>query len=95
MLVPAHDPASLGARVAGLYEDAELRKRIGAAARVRVERMFTLEACTQRYLNLYRGLIAGTAGYPCAKWSTPCLHCKNLFALSLVRRVYPPDETLS
>jgi glycosyltransferase involved in cell wall biosynthesis len=57
VLVPAHDPASLGARVAGLYEDAELRKRIGAAARVRVERMFTLEACTQRYLNLYRGLI--------------------------------------
>jgi len=56
-LVPVADPAALGEAIAALYEDAGLRARMGAAARLRVERLFSLEACVRRYLNLYRGLV--------------------------------------
>jgi glycosyltransferase involved in cell wall biosynthesis len=57
-LVPAKDPAALGEAIADLYEDADTQKRMGDAARSRVERLFSLELCVHRYLNLYRGLIA-------------------------------------
>jgi len=57
LLVPPRDPAALGAAIAKLYEDPALRTRLGAAARQRVEQRFSIEACTQRYLNLYRGLM--------------------------------------
>ena len=57
-LVPITDPAALGEAITTFYEDAGLRTRMGAAARLRVERLFSLEACVRRYLNLYRGLIS-------------------------------------
>ncbi len=69
-LVPIADPAALGAAIAALYEDAGLRARIGAAARLRVERLFTLEACVRRYLNLYLGITAN-AGVPVARLIDP------------------------
>jgi glycosyltransferase involved in cell wall biosynthesis len=56
-LVPAADPAALGEAIAALYGDAGLRARMGAAARSRVERLFSLDACAGRYLNLYCGLM--------------------------------------
>jgi glycosyltransferase involved in cell wall biosynthesis len=56
-LVPVKDPAALGAAIASVYEDAGLRARMGAAARVRVERFFSLKVCIQRYINLYQGII--------------------------------------
>jgi glycosyltransferase involved in cell wall biosynthesis len=56
-LVPAGDPAALGAAIANLYEDSRLRANMGAAARLRVEQRFSLDACTGHYLNLYRGLM--------------------------------------
>lgn len=55
-LVPVSDAAALGEAIAALYENAGLRARMGAAARLRVERLFSLQACARRYLNLYRGL---------------------------------------
>jgi len=56
-LVPVSDAAALGEAIAALYEDAGLRARMGAAARLRVERLFSLQACARRYLDLYRGLM--------------------------------------
>ncbi len=60
-LVPVAEPAVLGDAIATLYEDPGLRARMGAAARGRVERFFTLEACVRRYLNLYIGIAADRA----------------------------------
>lgn len=57
-LVPVQDPAALGEAIADLYANAAARKRLGDAARRRVEELFSLEACARRYLNLYRGLAA-------------------------------------
>jgi glycosyltransferase involved in cell wall biosynthesis len=56
-LVPVRDAAALGAAIVALYEDPGLRARMGAAARLRVERFFSLDACVRRYLNLYGGII--------------------------------------
>ena len=56
-LVPVRDPAALGMAIAELYEDPGLRARLGAAARLRVNRFFSLDACVRRYLNLYGGII--------------------------------------
>ncbi len=60
-LVPVADPTVLGDAIASLYEDPGLRARMGAAARARVERFFTLEACVRRYLNLYINIAADRA----------------------------------
>lgn len=57
LLVPARDPAALAAAILELSADPRLRERLGQAARARVERLFGIETCTQRYLNLYRGLL--------------------------------------
>ncbi len=59
-LVPIKDPQALGEAILSLYVDAALRARFGAAARARVEQLFSLSACVRRYLNLYRGI--GGAG---------------------------------
>jgi len=59
LLVPVKDPRALGEAIGRLYEDAPLRARLGAAALMRVETLFSLPACTRRYLNLYRGIRDG------------------------------------
>jgi glycosyltransferase involved in cell wall biosynthesis len=58
ILVPPGDPAALGAAILRLHADRELRARLGAAARQRVEQHFSLAACVTRYLNLYGGVRA-------------------------------------
>jgi glycosyltransferase involved in cell wall biosynthesis len=65
-LVPVADPTALGEAISALYEDASLRMRFGAAARKRIESLFTLETCVRRYLNLYLGLVAD-GGVPVAQ----------------------------
>jgi glycosyltransferase involved in cell wall biosynthesis len=69
-LVPVADPTALGAAIAELYEGPDLRTRMGAAARLRVEHLFTLGTCVRRYLNLYRGIVAD-AGVPVARLIDP------------------------
>lgn len=59
LLVPPHDPPALGAAIVTLRDDVQRRMSFGAAARLRVERLFSLETCVQRYLTLYRGLLGG------------------------------------
>ena len=56
-VVPAHDPAALGAAILALALNVELRKNMGKAARRRVETHFSLEQCVERYDALYRDLI--------------------------------------
>jgi len=55
-VVPAHDPAALGAAILALASDAKLRQQLGKAARRRVEIHFSLEQCVERYDALYRDL---------------------------------------
>jgi glycosyltransferase involved in cell wall biosynthesis len=53
LLVPAKDAAALMAAIFRLYDDPVLRQRLGAAARSRVSKHFSLDNCVQRYLDLY------------------------------------------
>ncbi|CAN5171382.1 glycosyltransferase [soil metagenome] len=55
-LVALRAPEQLGAAILQLALDPERRKSYGAAARQRVERVFSFEICVSRYENLYRQL---------------------------------------
>ncbi len=58
-LVPPNDPASLAARVIELLRDAELRKRMGAAGRARVEAMFSAEQTAARFTRRLDSVLDG------------------------------------
>ncbi|MBI4367037.1 MAG: glycosyltransferase [Deltaproteobacteria bacterium] len=62
IVVPAHDPKSLGAAILELASDPDLMKRMGAAGSRRVETLFSLEQCVRRYDDLYRRLVRSRAG---------------------------------
>jgi glycosyltransferase involved in cell wall biosynthesis len=53
LVVAARSPSELGAAILRLVKDAALRKRMGQAARNRVEQEFSLEACVAQYEKLY------------------------------------------
>ena len=53
-LVPPGDAAALAAALGGLLADPARRSRMGAAARARVERDFTLAAMIDRMATIYR-----------------------------------------
>ncbi len=57
LLVPAKDAKALAAAIVRLAGDPMLRRRFGDAARLRVERRFSLDACVERYDRLYRALV--------------------------------------
>lgn len=56
-LVPPGDPAALADALRRMLTDAELRRRLGAAGRARVEREFTLDAFLAAHLDLYDSLL--------------------------------------
>lgn len=58
ILVPPRDPKLLADAIARLAEDPEARRRMGAAARAKVEAAFAEPAIEARTLALYRGLDA-------------------------------------
>ena len=63
LLVPARSSEALAAAIVSLSSDPQLAARLGAAARLRVETLFTLEVCVRRYENLYIGVeVANRAG---------------------------------
>jgi glycosyltransferase involved in cell wall biosynthesis len=56
ILVPPRDPRALAVATKRLAGDPALRRRLGAAARTRVEQRFSLERCVARYERLYRAI---------------------------------------
>ncbi|MCX6626692.1 MAG: glycosyltransferase family 4 protein [Candidatus Solibacter sp.] len=61
LLVPAGNPAALAAAVHKLLADAELRERMGAAARASYERRFRLEYMVDSTAAIYVTLLGRTA----------------------------------
>jgi glycosyltransferase involved in cell wall biosynthesis len=63
LLVPAGSPETLARAIGDLAGNADLRAKMGSAARERAGRLFSLDACVQRYVSLYRGIarLGGTA----------------------------------
>jgi glycosyltransferase involved in cell wall biosynthesis len=59
LLVPARDPAALRAAIERLLSDAELRRRIGAAARKAARDRFSWQVSTERTLAAYRDALRG------------------------------------
>ena len=57
LLVPPRSPGNLLSALARLF-DPQLRQRLGAGARARVELEFSLEVCVSAYDDLYRSLLA-------------------------------------
>ena len=54
LLVPPRDPAALRAAIATLLSDAELRQRLGTAAREAAWDRFSWQVSTERTLAAYR-----------------------------------------
>ena len=54
LVVPERDPAALAAAIARLLADPELARRLGAAARARVERELTWERTAERFEAVFR-----------------------------------------
>jgi glycosyltransferase involved in cell wall biosynthesis len=62
LLVRPRDPAALGTAMQSLLDDAELRRRLGEAARRRAREEFTVERMVQGTESVYRAAIARRAG---------------------------------
>jgi colanic acid/amylovoran biosynthesis glycosyltransferase len=58
LVVPPREPRAAMVALARLWRDPALRARMGAAARSRIERDFTLDEQTRRYEALYREVVA-------------------------------------
>jgi glycosyltransferase involved in cell wall biosynthesis len=54
LVVPVRNPAALARAIGRLYENPELRKRLGAAARRRIGTQFRIERTIELTLELYR-----------------------------------------
>ena len=62
-LVPPGDPQALAGALERLLGDSALRRRLGAAGRLRAEERFDLVSTRQAHLDLYSALLAA-AGLP-------------------------------
>jgi glycosyltransferase involved in cell wall biosynthesis len=67
LLVPPDDPGALALAIGRLLDDADLRRRLGAAGRERVLGRFTWEVTARGTSEEYRSLMAayGSHGRPC------------------------------
>lgn len=61
ILVEVREPKRLAAAILRLAKDPVLRRRLGDAARARVEQYFSLDACVDRHEKLYRALAEAAA----------------------------------
>lgn len=57
IVVPPRDPAALAQGILRLLADADLRRRLGDAARARVDDTFSLRQMAERYADLYRAVV--------------------------------------
>lgn len=60
LLVPPGDPAAIATAIERLAADSPLRRRLGEAARARVEADLTIERMVERHAALYRRLLTAT-----------------------------------
>ncbi len=58
LLVPPGDTGALRAAMRRLLDDAELRSRLGTAARMAAEQTFSLEAAAERTVSVYQAALA-------------------------------------
>ena len=56
LLVPPNNPRALAAAILRLAQDPDLRRGFAETGRRRVEQLFSLQACVDRYEKLYRAL---------------------------------------
>jgi len=59
LTVPPRDPGALADAINRLLDDAELRRSLGQAARLRAHQEFSLETMTTRVMALYDGVMSG------------------------------------
>ena len=60
LLLPKDDPGAWSNAIVQILENQSLARSLGSAARARVEAEYSLPVVVNRYVELYRGLIAGT-----------------------------------
>jgi glycosyltransferase involved in cell wall biosynthesis len=60
LLLPADAPEAWSSALIGLIEDPEHARRLGTAARQRIEAEFALPVVVDRYVELYRQILAAT-----------------------------------
>ena len=60
LLVPPGDPSAWSSALLRVLEDPSFARSLGAAARRRIEAEFSLTVVVDRYLALYRRMLAGT-----------------------------------
>jgi glycosyltransferase involved in cell wall biosynthesis len=60
LLLPADEPEAWSSALLSLINDPDRARRLGAAARQRIETEFALPAVVDRYLAVYRQILAGT-----------------------------------
>jgi glycosyltransferase involved in cell wall biosynthesis len=70
VLVPPKEPAAWSAALLDVLGDEGLARRLGAAARERIDREFALPVVVDRYIHLYRALLAQASEHP-AKGAAP------------------------
>jgi glycosyltransferase involved in cell wall biosynthesis len=58
LLVPPSDPAALAAALQRLLDEPELRARLGAAGRARVQEHFAVDSFAESHLDVYRRALA-------------------------------------
>ena len=58
LVVPARDTVAISRAIRRLHDDAELRNRMGAAARERIRKHFRIEDTIERTERLYRDLVS-------------------------------------
>ena len=59
VVVPPRAPEALAAAVLALLKDPEQAKRMGRNGRILAQKRFSLEACADRHLKVYKSLVAG------------------------------------
>ena len=57
LVVPPRDPKAISDAIITFARDPEARKRLGAAARKRVEEEFSIDKCVKAHLDLYREML--------------------------------------
>ena len=60
LLLPADEPEAWSSALIGVLDDPGFARRLGGAARQRIEAEFALPVVVDRYVALYRKLLAGT-----------------------------------